>query len=44
MMTKDARCAREIKARIARAKQLLKMKALFTSKLGFNLGEKVVKY
>jgi hypothetical protein len=44
MITKDARCAREIKSRIAVAKATFnKKKTLFTSKLDLNLGKKLVK-
>jgi hypothetical protein len=44
MITNDARCAREIKARIAMAKAAFnKKKTLFTSKLDLELRKKLVK-
>jgi hypothetical protein len=44
MITKDARCTREIKSRIAMAKTAFnKKKNLFTSKLNLNLRKKLVK-
>ena len=44
MITNDVRCKWEIKSRIAMAKAALnKKKALFTSKLDFNLKKKLVK-
>jgi hypothetical protein len=47
MITNDARCTREIKARIAMAKAVLKKKkkkkTLFTSKLDLELRKKLVK-
>jgi hypothetical protein len=43
MITNDARCAREIKSRIAMTKSAFnKKKTLFTSKLGLNLRKKLV--
>jgi hypothetical protein len=43
MITKDARCTREMKSRIAMAKAAFnKKKALFTSKLDLNLRKKLV--
>jgi hypothetical protein len=44
MITNDARCTREIKARIAMAKAAFnKKKTLFTSKLDLELRKKLVK-
>jgi hypothetical protein len=43
MITNDARCTREIKARIAMAKAAFKKKTLFTSKLHLELRKKLVK-
>jgi hypothetical protein len=44
MITKDARCTREIKSRIAKSKAAFnKKKTLFTSKLDLNLRKKLVK-
>jgi hypothetical protein len=45
MITNDARCSREIKARIAMAKAAFneKKKTLFTSKLDLELRKKLVK-
>jgi hypothetical protein len=44
IITKDARCTREIKSRIAVAKAALnKKKILFTSKLELNLRNKLIK-
>jgi hypothetical protein len=44
MITNDARCAREIKSRIAIAKAAFnRKKTLFTSKLDLNLRKKLVK-
>ena len=45
MITKDARCTREIKPRMAVPKTALKKKKkpLFTSKLGLNKRKKLVK-
>jgi hypothetical protein len=43
MITNDARCTREIKARIAMAKAAFNKKNLFTSKLDLNLRKKLVK-
>jgi hypothetical protein len=42
-MANDARCAREIKSRIATAKAAFNKKALFTSKLGLILSKELVK-
>jgi hypothetical protein len=43
-ITNDARCTREIKSRIAKAKAAFNMKRnLFTSKLDLNLRKKLVK-
>jgi predicted HD phosphohydrolase len=44
MITKDARCTREIKCRITMTKAAFKKeKALFTSKLGLSLRKQLVK-
>jgi hypothetical protein len=43
MITNDARCTLEIKARIAIAKAALNKKTLFTSKLDLELRKKLVK-
>jgi hypothetical protein len=43
MITNDARCTREIKARIAMAKSAFNKKTLFTSKLVLELRKKLVK-
>ena len=45
MVTYDARCTREIESRVAMAQAAFnnKKKTLFTSKLGLNLGKKLVK-
>jgi hypothetical protein len=45
IITNDARCAREIKSRIAMAKAAFnKKKTLFTSKLDLTLMKRLVKY
>jgi hypothetical protein len=43
MITNDARCTREIKARIAMTKATFNKKTLFTSKLHLELRKKLVK-
>jgi hypothetical protein len=43
MITNDARCTRDIKARIAMAKAVFNKKILFTSKLDLELRKKQVK-
>jgi hypothetical protein len=44
MITKGARCAHEIKARITRAKAAFRKKAPFTNKLGLNLRKELRKF
>jgi hypothetical protein len=43
MITNDARCTREIKARFAMAKAAFNKKTIFTSKLDLELRKKLVK-
>jgi hypothetical protein len=43
MLTKDARCTREMKSRIAMAKAIFKKKNLFTSKLDLKFREETSK-
>ena len=44
LITKDARCRREMKSRIAMEKTAFKKKNLFISKWDLNLRKKAVKY